>query len=81
VANALRKFWPTAVLFLIGLGFDLSPVRSDLVAYVSWALAALWALYAGIPRIKRIRVGLKPPDAERREAVEARDGLTIFVRS
>jgi hypothetical protein len=73
VANALREFWPTGVLFLVGLGFDLSPVRSDPVAYVLWALAALWALYAGIPQINRIRVGLKPPDAELREALEARD--------
>ena len=73
MANALREFWPTGVLFLVGLGFDLSPVRSDPVAYVLWALAALWALYAGIPQINRIRVGLKPPDAELREALEARD--------
>ncbi len=54
----MRGFVPRlgpVVLFLIGLGFDLSPYQNETISYVLWGIAALWGLYVAWPWIKRWR--------------------------
>jgi hypothetical protein len=51
----LRKYLVPGVLFLVGLGFDLSPRQSDVFAYLVWAVAAIWVLYGAWPTLKRWR--------------------------
>ena len=73
MASFLRRSIPAILVFLLNTGLTISGYENLTLAVALWSLMVPAAGFAVWPWIKRIRVGLKPPDAELRKALEARD--------
>lgn len=73
MASFLRRSIPAILVFLLNTGLQISGYQNLTLAVILWSLMVPAAVFAVWPWIKRIRVGFKPPDAELRKALEARD--------
>ena len=75
-----RRFAAPLLTFLLNTGLTVSGFVNTTVAFFLWSLMIPTALYAVWPWIKRVRIGLKPPDTELREAKEAQKRLFSEVK-
>lgn len=56
MSTVLRRYSGPGVLALVGLGFDLGTFTgSSIAAYSVWGVALLWATYASLPWLRRLR--------------------------
>lgn len=73
MSNAVRAIAPI-IAIIVSVGNSVSDFTSNTVAVFLWALSVVLVAVAVLwPYLKRLRIGLKPPDAELQRVTEERD--------
>lgn len=77
MSNAVRATAPI-IAIIVSVGNSVSDFTSNTVAIFLWALSAVLVAVAVMwPYLKRLRIGLKPPDAKLHQLTEERDNWQI----